>query len=58
MSFQTFSGKMSPDEVSQLIKIITLYGTGKLMKAKNGLPRTHKAKSLKAKNSNWKEFIK
>ena len=58
MSFATYSGKMSPEEVSQLIKIITLYGTGKLMKAKNGLPKTHQAKDLKSKNDKWKEFIK
>jgi len=57
MTFSTYSGKMSPEEVSQLIKIITLYSTGKLLKSKSGLPKTHKAKSLKAKNNDWKEFL-
>ena len=57
MTFSTNAGKMSPEEVSQEMKIITLYSTGKLMKAKSGLPKTHKAKSLKAKNNDWKEFL-
>ena len=57
MTFSTYSGKMSPEEVSQLMKVITLYSTGKLMKAKSGLPKTHQAESLKAKNDNWKEFL-
>ena len=58
MTFSTYSGKMSPEEVSQKMKIITLYSTGKLMKAKSNLPKTHKAESLKAENNDWKKYIK
>ena len=58
MSFRTNAGKMTSEEVSQLIKIITLYGTGRLMKSKSGLPRTHEAESLKAESNDWKQFIK
>ena len=58
MTFSTNAGKMSPEEVSQEMKIITLYSTGKLMKAKSNLPKTHKAKDLSDQsNGKWKEFL-
>ena len=57
MSFKTFSGKMSPDEIEKLMEVITLYSTGKVMKAKSGLPNTHKSDNLQAKNDNWKNYI-
>jgi len=57
MSFETHAGRMSPQEISKLMEVINLYATGKLMKAKSGIPETHQVDDLKTNNDSWKDYL-
>ena len=55
---KTMSGKISSEEFKQILEVIKLYSTGKSLKAKSGIPKTHYVSNLSDKsNGKWKQYL-
>lgn len=56
--FKTYSGKLDPGEIKNLMLVIKLYSTGKTLKSKSNLPDTHTVNDLSDKsNGQWKTYL-